>query len=140
MDTNILVLLDGTTTAEKVLPHVEEMSMSYPQTQVILCRIVEPATVPFVAFFDESNKETQPQVIEAKNYLSGWQQKLIAKGIAVKTFVESGVGLEVIQNLVEREEVDMIAIAGNGHAGLLLNLLLQDTSQYYDLGISLLTT
>ncbi len=116
----ILVPLDGSKRAERILPHVRRLA--HPQeTQVILLQVVNPY-VPVMdphAFLQEYSAEEMEQIIgQARSYLEGLQHELKHEGINCRIIVEQGPVVETIINLAQEHSVDLIAMASHGRGGL----------------------
>ncbi|MFC1577467.1 universal stress protein [Thermodesulfobacteriota bacterium] len=115
----ILVPLDGSKRAEKILPHVEELAIRY-QTKVIFLQVVEYKTVtmPEGAFINYSDQEFDETKKQAETYLEGIQGEFRGKKIDSQTHVTHGPVVEGIINIAELEGVDLIALASHGRGGL----------------------
>ena len=73
----ILVPLDGSKRAEKILPHVEELSKRY-EADLVLLDVVSPVYYmidPQMSFADIDTERTKWQAREAEDYLANWQKK-----------------------------------------------------------------
>lgn len=120
MYTKILVPLDGSLRAERILPLVEELAFKF-NSQVILLQVVEPA-VTMVSPYDiapyNAADEMQRQVAEAQNYLEGVEGRLRHKGINATRRIEHGPIVPSILAVAERESADLIAMASHGRTGL----------------------
>lgn len=118
----ILVPLDGSIRAEVIMVHVEELAHRYDAT-VILLQVLEPIS-PAVEIMGLSPiyriymSNFQELLGIAERYLAGWQRELGAKGIEVKSVIETGSVVEQILSVAERENVDVIALASHGRTGL----------------------
>ena len=116
----ILVPLDGSPRAEKILAHVEPLAAEFG-AKVILMQVVEPeATLvtPYdmVPYYDPAAVERQ--MVEARTYLASKEGELTAKGIAAKTVIETGATVASILAVADRENVDLVAMASHGCSGL----------------------
>lgn len=116
MYSNILVPLDGSRRAQRILPHVEELGKRFGSTIVFLRVVGSEAghgqTVDF--YIDALERALE----EAKLYLSGLQGEFSNKGFQVHTVVERGPIVNTIINVANREDVDLIAMASHGRTGL----------------------
>lgn len=115
----ILVPLDGSKRAERILPHVERLAMHYQATLIFL-QVVEP---PPLILGPEGDMTLHQQDIdrwvkEAEDYLAAAKGKFQEKGIETRTDVAHGPVVEAIINAAEREEADLVAIASHGRSGL----------------------
>ncbi|MEX1018239.1 MAG: universal stress protein [Litorilinea sp.] len=116
----ILVPLDGSERAERILPYVEDMA-SVRGSTIVFMQVVEPAATmvtPYdmVPYYDAELMERW--VEEAKQYLQQLQATFTEKGITTKGFVEQGPVVRTILEVAEREDVDLIALASHGRTGL----------------------
>jgi nucleotide-binding universal stress UspA family protein len=116
----ILVPLDGSPRAEKILAHVEPLAAEFG-AKVILMQVVEPeATLvtPYdmVPYYDPAAVERQ--MAESRAYLAGKEGELTTKGIAAKTVIETGATVASILAVADRENVDLVAMASHGRSGL----------------------
>lgn len=116
----ILVPLDGSSRAERILPHVEALAQKFG-SKLLLTQVVEPlvtgvspydAGTMFVA--EEIDRRTQ----EAKAYLAGLKGELREKQIEAEALVEYGPVVSTIQELADQHNVDLIAMASHGRTGL----------------------
>ena len=120
MYATILVPLDGSQRAERILPHVEALAQRCKST-VILLQVIDPMTtvMPFrgggpvlaPTLLDEYTKNSQ-------HYLSGLQTKLRAKQLEVKSMIKIGAPVTTILEMAEQENADLIAMASHGRTGL----------------------
>jgi nucleotide-binding universal stress UspA family protein len=116
----ILVPLDGSSRAEAILPHVEEMAHCH-NSQVLFLSVVDPAA-SLTGFeglaMESSQKLIQEQVDEAEAYLAGKCGEFRQKNIETRTMVRYGAVVSTIIGVAEDENVDLIAIASHGRTGL----------------------
>ena len=115
----ILVPLDGSKRAEKILPHVEELASRY-KARVLFLQVVEYKTIttPEGAFINLSEQEFEQAQKLAEAYLSGIQGEFREKNIESRTRVLYGPVVEGILNIAAQEDVDLIALASHGRGGL----------------------
>lgn len=114
----ILVPLDGSPRAERILPHVEALAQTH-EARVIFLQVIEPAsvlatTVGHVPVIDEPERRER----EALRYLRGWRGEFRSKGLQTATAVEHGPIVRTIIEVAERENADLIAMASHGRSGL----------------------
>jgi nucleotide-binding universal stress UspA family protein len=114
----ILVPLDGSPRAERILPHVEAVAQKFG-AQLVLVQVVEPFRLgvydeTWVTYVEEIERLTQ----EARTYLSGLQDRLRTKHIQAKTVVEYGPVVSTLLTVAKRENADLIALASHGRTGL----------------------
>lgn len=116
----LLVPLDGSERAEKILPHVEGLANCFG-ARVVLLQVVELA-IPLVVDYGISGGVIPDLILhtkdEAKAYLETWKERFVEKGIPTSTFVERGPVVETIIKIAETEGVDLIAMASHGRSGL----------------------
>ena len=115
----ILVPLDGSKRAEKILPHVEELASRY-KAKVIFLQVVEYKTIttPEGAFINLSDLEFEQAKEQAEKHLAGIQGKFRGKNIETQTYVTYGPVVEGIIKIAAQEGVDLIALASHGRSGV----------------------
>lgn len=107
----IVVPLDGSLTAEAVLPFVRRF-LHRTDSEIILVRAVVPAPVEnSIMVADASMGASQVYVREV-------QDRLEREGVRVKSSVRVGSAIGVILDAVEKEHATMIAMATHGASGL----------------------
>jgi nucleotide-binding universal stress UspA family protein len=116
----ILVPLDGSRSAEAILPHAEALATKFG-AKIVLLQVVEPnvaVITPYdmVPYYDP--KEAERQSKEADDYLCAKEGELTQLGITVKKVIESGPVANAILAVAERENADLIAMASHGRTGL----------------------
>jgi nucleotide-binding universal stress UspA family protein len=116
----ILVPLDGSKRAERILPHVEELALRF-NAKVILLQ-VEESMVPARELEPDHAavylQRLQQHKSKAEAYLGDLQIRLRAKGIETRPSIASGPIAEAILNAAEREGADLVAMASHGRTGL----------------------
>ncbi len=116
----ILVPLDGSARAERIMTHVEELAHRF-EAEVILLQMVEPEPLsfgPHGSVPELAQDLTQQRIQEAETYLAGWQGEFREKGIRTRKVVEYGHVVSGIIAVAQREDVDLIAMASHGRGGL----------------------
>jgi len=116
----ILVPLDGSSRAEAIMPHVEDLASCYGAA-VILLQISEPTiayTSPYDAYPELNIDQSERRAEEADSYLSGWVEKLADKGIETICRNEHGPVVMTILDVADDEDADLIAMASHGRSGL----------------------
>ncbi|MEZ4864556.1 MAG: universal stress protein [Caldilineaceae bacterium] len=116
----ILVPLDGSKRAERILPYVEELAQKFG-SRLVLLQVVEPSMVlasPYDMghYYDVTQIERLTD--EAKAYLAAIKGDLEEKGIKVETIVANGPVVTSILEEAVRKNVDLIAMASHGRTGL----------------------
>ena len=114
----ILVPLDSSRRAERILPYVEELAKKF-ESEIVLLQVVTP-TYPYGVSFEPSLFHTQMNKHEkdAETYLAGFQGEFREKGIKAKVRVVIGSIVGAILSMAEAESVDLIAMASHGRGGL----------------------
>lgn len=107
----ILVPLDGSATAEAVLPQVGRLLRRH-DSEVILLRSANPMPVEAVPTVFEAALAT------AREYLLGVQERLAADGIRVRSIARLGAAAETILQVAEEEKATLVAMATHGHSGV----------------------
>ena len=115
----ILVPLDGSTRAERILKHVENLAQCF-KSKVIFLRVVRP---PHFAGTEMTDIVLHQQSLEqglkdAKFYLKALRGEFREKGIEAEIRVVYGPVVRSIIECAESEDVDLIAIASHGRSGL----------------------
>ena len=115
----ILVPLDGSQTAEAIIPHVANLA-KHDEATVIFAQVIEPATRSGIINIDEDQEVTfKPQRIdEAKNYLTGWQQQFSQDGLSAEIVLLRGVAVDAILHAISEMDIDLLAFTSQGHSGL----------------------
>ena len=115
----ILVPLDGSKRAARILPHVEALARRY-QAKVIFLQVVEYKTVSTIegAFINLTDQELDQAKKRAETHLKGLQGEFRGKKIESKFYVIYGPVVEGILNIAAQEDVDLIALASHGRGGL----------------------
>jgi len=104
----IVVALDGSETAEQVLPHAEALAERFG-AQLILLRATPVAGVPPDAL-DADRRETD-------RYLTELSHRLAAMGLQVHYQRLEGLPTELIAQHARTQDADLIALTSHGHGG-----------------------
>jgi nucleotide-binding universal stress UspA family protein len=116
----ILVPLDGSKRAEKILPIISELAGSL-DSQVLLVKVIEPVLMPYdpQGYLPEMDVErTAQRRQEAQEYLEKVAEELRGKGIQTRTRVEEGPVVETILDICKIDHPRLIALASHGRTGL----------------------
>jgi len=116
---NILVPLDGSKRAEKILPHAEDLALHYKSKVIFLMAIqyFYSATVEG-SFTGFNEKDFSSQLEKAESYLKGVMKTFHQKDIKTQTVVARGPAVEKIIQMAEEKNVDLIAMTSHGRGGL----------------------
>ena len=107
----IIVPLDGSLTAEAVLPHVRRI-LHRQDSEIILVRAVVPAPV------ENSVLIADAATGAARSYVVGVQERMEREGVRVSSEVRVGSAVGVILDLADEKKATMIAMATHGASGL----------------------
>jgi len=107
----IVVPLDGSLTAEAILPQVRRV-LYRNDSEIILVRAVVPPAV------ENSMLIAEAELGAAREYVLGQADRLERSGVRVKHVVRIGSPVGVILDVVEEQKATMIALATHGESGL----------------------
>jgi len=115
----ILVPLDGSERAERILKHVEELALSL-NAKVVFLQVVN---APNLVGYDESgillySHNLEQLVKQAESYLTSLKGEFREKGIEAKTCVVGGQVVGQIIDCALRENSDLVAMSSHGRTGL----------------------
>ena len=123
----ILVPLDGSARAERILPHIEELAQQF-HARVVLLQVVGQEEMamkmPSEAQYSREMGVTtgriadRPPAEAAQTYLSSKQARLQGQRIDTDIRVASGPVVQSIIDVAETENADLIAMASHGRSGL----------------------
>jgi len=119
----ILIPLDGSPLAEAVLPYIIPIAKAYG-SQVVLTNVVAPPTVEFAGDFTGIQHPYLDQLTEeAKTWAAGYLQKVAdrlaqAQVSVLRQDVLVGSPAAMFASQIERQGVDLVAIATHGRSGL----------------------
>ena len=112
----ILVPLDGSKNAEKVLPIVKDIA-SLNKSEIILLRVIAPLRQSLMASPSVINNAFEQINEIATQYLDGIAEELHYEGFEVKTLTEQGSPALVTLNTAHEKECDLIIIGTHGETG-----------------------
>ncbi len=114
----ILVPLDGSATAETILPHAQALAQS-EGAEIILLRVAADPAAEF-AFSDPALAVSFVQQLESdtKQYLAEMQARLASEGTRVSTLNREGAVAETILAVATEVNADVIAMSTHGHSGV----------------------
>lgn len=107
----IVVPLDGSLTAEAVLPQVRRI-LHLHDSEIVLVRGVSLAPA------EDSLLAADTASLAAREYVNGVRERLDREGVRVRTDVRIGSPVGVILDVVEDRAATMIAMATHGATGL----------------------
>ena len=116
MYTLILVPLDGSQYAEKILPHVSEMAKRFG-AEVILLKVEEPELMlgrDEVVDVDRYLYHRRRCKAETETYLKMIQGQLTEKGIVVRLSIAYGLPVKAILLTAQERNVSIVAMASHG--------------------------
>lgn len=116
----ILVPLDGSARAEKILPYVEGV-IAGRSAKVILLQVIEPVApvvtpTEMIPYYDTDLIESVKQ--EAVAYVTAKQDELQKKGFVVEALVMEGPVVRTILDVAEQKKAELIALASHGRSGV----------------------
>ncbi len=113
----ILVPLDGSTTAEGVLPHARALAYS-EGAEITLLRVAANPALEF-SLSDPAIAESivSEQKAQSRKYLAQVQEALRQEGFRVWTRIEGGAVAEVILQVAAEIGADIIAMSTHGRTG-----------------------
>lgn len=118
----VLVPMDGSKRAERILPFVEKLASGFDSEviflQVIDINLLYTGPYTYLSEIEFGENETRRMKQEAKTYLETLQEKFEAKGIRARYFISEGSIVNTIINTAEREGANLIAMASHGRTGL----------------------
>ncbi len=113
----ILVPLDGSALAERILPHVEAIAKA-TRAETLLVRFTDPRHGSIAAeAATEARKWLDADQAQAAKYLEGVAKRLQDAGITTKLEVLVGEPAVEILMVAEKENVDLIAMMSHGATG-----------------------
>ena len=123
MYSKILVPIDGSKRAERVLHHVEELAIHNDSDVLLLMTTPLEGREPSAHDSDYYLNSLERQKISAESYLKAIQYALEQKHVKVNSHLEFGNTVDVIVAVAKSEQPDIIAIATHGKKanGKLLN-------------------
>jgi nucleotide-binding universal stress UspA family protein len=116
----ILVPLDGSDRAEKILPHVKRIAQCMG-SKLVLLQIVEPSFVAadlhgLPPVMDTEMLESQ--IRKGAQYLNNLADQLTKDHIQSTVIVETGPVVNSIWEIARKEDADLIAMTSHGRTGI----------------------
>ena len=112
----ILVPLDGSQNAEKVLPIVKEVA-SLNKSKIILLRVISPLRQSLMASPSVINNVFEQINEIATKYLDDIAEVLRSEGLEVETRTEHGYPAQLTLDIAHENECDLIIIGTHGETG-----------------------
>ncbi len=113
---NIVVPLDGSPMADRILPHVIAIAQSNGQpVQIILLRVLETADTESTAV---DSLEWHFAKAEAQAHLDEAAARLAQLGLASKTVLLEGGAAQRIVEHVHKHDADLVVLSSHGQGGL----------------------
>lgn len=100
----LLVALDGSTTAEQVLPHVHALAKTFG-SEVVLLSVAE-------------GSESDEYAGKAQAYLERVAEPIRAHGKLVRVLTETGPPAQTIVRVAETEQADLVMMVSHGRGGV----------------------
>lgn len=116
----ILVPLDGSARAEKILPHVVAVARMN-DAAVVFLQVVRPMVVSDGykgILVEKSQEESEKAVAEALKYLAKIEGRFREQKITTRKYSKIGSVVETVIEIANQEAVDLIAMASHGRTGL----------------------
>ena len=114
----VLVTLDGSGFAERVLPWMQRVSMA-TGAEVLLLAVPEvPEPSLYGAMADAVDELREQAEANARRYLQRTTASLGELGLPVRPLVEGSRPATAILDVAEREQVDLIMLATHGRGGI----------------------
>jgi len=115
----ILVPLDGSKRAERILPHVEKIAHDNDAVVVFLTVVSTPKVFGYGDLhYAHFQKEIETVMEEAETYVKGIGGEFRAKGIETRYRTVMGPVVKEILDAAERENVDLVAMCSHGRGGI----------------------
>lgn len=116
MFTRILVPLDGSENAEKVLPIVVAEAQNH-QAVIVLVRVIAPLRQSLMTSPNLITKLFKELESIAKDSLEDVAEKIRAKGLEVEIIIERGQPAQRIHALAQLQSCNLIVIGTHGETG-----------------------
>jgi nucleotide-binding universal stress UspA family protein len=115
----MIVPLDGSTLAERVLPHAKELAQGLG-LEIVLMRVFGVPTPAFAEDYGPYVEELWTQLEdEAEKYLTVQKQQLLAQGLAnVATLATAGFPAEKIIDAARQHKDAVVAMSTHGRSGV----------------------
>ena len=112
----ILIPLDGSKNAEKILPTALGMAKLH-NASVVLLRVIAPLRQSLMASPSAINSAFEQIELIISDYLDGIAETFLAEGIQVEIFTERGSPAQWILDTAREKSCDLIIIGTHGETG-----------------------
>lgn len=109
----VLVPLDGSVTAEAVVPRLRRLLRAAPRELLLVRAVSLPVGVEL-----DAGPVLEAQHREAAGYMAGLEHQLKAEGLRTRAFIRTGGAAEVVLDVADQERPDLIAMTSHGRTGL----------------------
>jgi nucleotide-binding universal stress UspA family protein len=121
----ILLPLDGTKSAEEILPYVESLLQHDPTTKVILLKVVNPqvslsnlySPYLYIPYIDET-ESIEIRTSKAESYLNDIRDRLIKKAFKAESYIAHNSPITGTIKSAEHRDVDLIVMGCHNHTGI----------------------
>lgn len=115
----ILVPLDRSKRAERILPHVEKLAHDNNASVVFLSVVSAPQLFGYDDLqYNHFQKEIEDSLEEAEQYVKSIQGEFQGKGIESRYRAVMGPVVKEILDTAQRENADLVAMCSHGRGGL----------------------
>ena len=122
----ILVPLDGSELAERVLPHVKMLVKACEgDVELVLLQVCEPAHAVMAGYGEAvgqaailAEQAAEACKAQAEEYMAAMEKKLKEEGFAARSELVIGSPGEEILDYAANHPVDLIAMASHGRSGI----------------------
>jgi nucleotide-binding universal stress UspA family protein len=114
----VLVTLDGSSFAERVLPWMQQVSTATGAEALLLAVPEVPEPSLYGAMADAVDELREQAEANARRYLERTAASLRSLGMPVRPLVEGSRPATAILDVAEREQVDLIMLATHGRGGM----------------------
>ena len=124
MYNKILVPLDGSETAESIIPHVKEIASGCHVSTVVLLRVIEqPETGASSSWGGVVSSQQLDTIVkkvmnEATTYLSKVADELKKEGMIIQTRIIQGSPADSILDYAHENNIDLIIMSTRGRSGI----------------------
>lgn len=109
----VLLPLDGSARAERILPYFRQLWRT-EETEIILLTVVQSLGLTEGYLVNDPEGFMEP----AQRYVEEMKRELTASGLRVRSVVEQGFPVQSILEVAQREKVSLIGMTSHGRTGL----------------------